>query len=113
MANRFKSKRSESVVTQRPPEISSSRNALTNPNQRTANKPATQAVSGASSTKHGKSKSKGSNMRNVTSRGKASEIPKYVTQPIQYVLPHAKNSSALGHFSGSNIEPNPSQNTID
>lgn len=29
MANRFKSKRSESVVTQRPPEISGSKNTMT------------------------------------------------------------------------------------
>lgn len=62
------------------------------------------ANTGPSTTKNGsRGKVKGSNtVRNATSRGKG-EANKYLTQPIQYILPNAKNSSALGYLPNSNM----------
>lgn len=87
MANRFKSKRSESVVNQRPQETSGipsvSNNTITHPGT---------TKSGGRVSKTGK----GSTTTRAPSRGKQEGV-KYVTQPIQYVV-NAKHSSALGHF---------------
>ena len=96
MANRMKSKRSESVVTQRPPEISNSKNALmVNIQQR------------------------GRNTSLVTGNGPESatiimnqQVGKYASSggngPLQYMLPYNKNSSALT-FHSQNSYGNDSQ----
>ena len=81
MANRFKNKRSESVITQRPPEITSSKGNL----------------AGAA---NGQRARNGSIVSNGQSSVKAKGT-KYSSQPIQYVLPYAKNASAL------NFQSNP------
>ena len=76
---RFKSKRSESVVTQRPPEISGSKNALTVPQM-----------------------SRGRNTSVVTGAGPDLNAPppkgKFKSSgggPLQYVIPYSKNQSVL------------------
>ena len=76
MANRFKSKRSESVVTQRPPEISGSKNAMAARGRNTS------LVTGAGPDSVKTNQAKG---KFVSSGG----------GPLQYVLPYNKNQSAL------------------
>ena len=101
MANRFKSKRSESVVTQRPPEISGSKNALGGGISRGRN---TGLVTGAGpeSVKQTQTKNK------FKSTGGGS---------LHYVLPHNKNQSALAFQSqasaGSGYDSQVSMNAQD
>ena len=81
MANRFKSKRSESVVTQRPPEINGSKNALAAAGHMSRGRN-TSLVTGAGPDSIKTNQTKG---KFVSSGG----------GPLQYVLPYNKNQSAL------------------
>ena len=81
MANRFKSKRSESVVTQRPPEISGSKNAMAAGHISRGRNTSLVTGAGPDSIK--------------TNQGTKGKFVSSGGGPLQYVLPYNKNQSAL------------------